>query len=231
MKEHSIIFSGPMVRAILEGRKTQTRRVIKPQPWQETATGPSGWYPAMGHPKAKHYGSENHLRKGLAIDFCLYGQPGDLLWVRETWYDAGGRGVAPCCLGYVADGDHPHGQTYRIRASIHMPRWASRVTLRLTDVRVQRVQEISDGDIEAEGVPGMVAGKYQCTFCNGNGWNYTYPQGCPHCNGSGLNPRHHFLLAWDSLNAKRGYGWDTNPWVWAISFQVTAHQAGDATCG
>ena len=195
MKEHPIIFSGPMVRAILDGRKTQTRRVIKPQPEivdKEPRYRKNTW--ALWSDKIPKY-------KGGLIVSCPYGKPGDLLYVKETW-----RPIASSeQLLYRAD-------IYNVMAwdefgkwhpSIHMPRWASRITLEITDVRVERVQEISEENAIAEGMQGDIYGE-----------------------DMGISPRvdsHsvriNFMDLWDSINLKRGYGWDVNPWVWVLGFK------------
>jgi len=195
MKEHPIIFSSPLVRAILEDRKTQTRRVIKPQPEivdKEPRYRKNTW--ALWSDKIPKY-------KGGLIVSCPYGKPGDLLYVKETW-----RPIASSeQLLYRAD-------IYNVMAwdefgkwhpSIHMPRWASRITLEITDVRVERVQEISEENAIAEGMQGDIYGE-----------------------DMGISPRvdsHsvriNFMDLWDSINLKRGYGWDVNPWVWVLGFK------------
>lgn len=204
LAERPILFSGPMVRAILEGRKTQTRRVIKPQPTTDDGlvlVGRGGAEREFWDDKGISF-NEGHDR------YCPYGQPGDRLWVRETfrlradqdhkpptqdwwksgaWYEADGNCEPSGCAGGAG----------KKRSSIHMPRWASRITLELTDVRVQRVQKISDEDIESEGMSfNELAQAFQPSM-----------------------PREHFQVLWDLLNAKRGFGWDTNPWVWALTFR------------
>lgn len=171
MKERPILFSGPMVRAILEGRKTQTRRVIKPQPTQ--FEDPQCAFGAYGQVKDERhlffweseYPEEGSIRWGL----CPYGQPGDRLWVRETaWIsppdfaesdhhwplDNEGRRR---CIGYdatMSDEGRRCARDYGVRKtpSIHMPRWASRITLEVTGVRVERLQEISEEDARARKV-------------------------------------------------------------------------------
>ena len=160
-----ILFSGPMVRAILSGAKTQTRRVITPQPDARLRWGLAGWEDVHGRPLP-----------------CRYGAPGDLLWVRETWGIAGefGDGTAHT---YRATDDR-NGIIWR--PSIFMPRALSRITLKITDVRVERIQDISEPDEAAEGVE-----------------------------------RHTFAALWNAINAKRGYSWERNPWVWALTLQVT----------
>jgi hypothetical protein len=167
-KEHPILFSAPMVKAILEGRKTMTRRVVK---------GIDGSDPLY------------ETRGGQLVDtlsLCPYGQVGDRLWVKETYgshygyvYKATDEGK---CL--------PSGGW---KSGMFMPKAASRITLEITGVKVERVQEMSQEDAMHEGVTGS-----------------------PH------PTMHHvglFMLLWDSLNAKRGYPWKGNPWVWVISFR------------
>ena len=195
MKERPILFSGPMVRAILDGTKTQTRRVLKQK--AVTAAGIRG---ILGG-------------TGPAFGPCPYGEPGDRLWVRETWglawFDRdgdvndwaapiphsrpGGVGVP-----FAADegASHFDDRGFRWRPSIHMPRWASRIALEITDVRVERLQSISTTEAMAEGAePRPVAGGH-------------------------LSYTHGFRVLWDNINGARdGASWDSNPWVWAITFK------------
>jgi hypothetical protein len=187
MKERPIIFSGDMVRVILDGRKTQTRRVIKPQPKIIHALYPDA-----------SIETERIFRRGDQRIHCPYGIPGDRLWVRETFCHA-------TLTGYDARKD---GGDYWYRAtdeglcdgpwkpSIFMPRWASRILLEITEVRVERVQDISEKDAGAEGA-------------------WRTPAGCSHYS---IEPPE-FETLWDSINAKRGYSWESNPWVWVISFR------------
>jgi hypothetical protein len=204
MKDRSILFSAPMIRAILEGRKTQTRRIVKPtmtppkvaplrmEPWlidgeQETDdNGAPLW--AGFHPdypgEAKWFS-------------CPYGQPGDRLWVRETWCECDsdtGRAVA----FRADDWQECPADDGKWRPSIFMPRRHSRITLTITGVRVEQVQDIKTGDIIAEGVEP----------------DDSYL-------GSANRYRHPFIDLWNDINAKRGYGWDVNPWVWCITFEVS----------
>lgn len=211
MATRPILMSGPMVRAILDGRKTQTRRVVKPQPKPATAHPEcSPWVGKLTEldyavtwctPKA--YVGIYKDRDEHSPFRCPYGQPGDLLWVRETWR------VAACCDGQSPRAlnltpRHVEYSTFRFlttpqvgrwRPSIHMPRWASRLTLRITDVRLEQVQEITREDADAEGVSSEWA---------------SVP-------GSGMVRG--FEALWDSINAKRA-PWDSNPWVWVIEFEV-----------
>ena len=201
MKERPIIMSGESVRAILAGTKTQTRRVILP-PFERLwghgiATGGSGLRTDTYHV---------HVRSWEQADdrytYCRFGGPGDRLWVRETW--ACGSGVSPR-VEYAADG--PLSQ--RRRSPIHMPRWASRITLEVTDVRVQRLQEISEDDAKAEGVDGYVGGEG------------TVSRGALNVEPGYWHPhffRQGFSEAWDALNGKR-FPWSSNPWVFVVDFR------------
>ena len=239
VKERPILFSSEMVRAILEGRKTQTRRGIKPE-----------WSRCLD--------LEDEEDRQQAIDQCPYGKPGDLLWVRETWarvnsgsgpgfaykadshfiqpeFDGEDFGAGPSfnyekypgdyCMWYTdLVGGATADEGYRWTPSIHMPRWASRITLEVTDVRVEKVQDISEEDIASEGTPGMVCGRYQCSRCNGQGEGLSMPKGsCEDCGGTGDNPIGYWKILWNSINGKRDggiYSWEANPWVWCVSFQV-----------
>ncbi len=198
MKERSILFSSEMVRAILEGRKTQTRRVIKfhvPKVIQaaehrllKTAYPlPKGGYvfwSSEDTPELRAF-SDGHYANQVGT-LCPYGQPGDRLWVRETWWiDEGDQPV----VFYAATDKR---SDIPLKPSIFMPRWASRILLEIVNIRVQRVQKISEEDAIAEG----------CV--------YEYP----------VTARTQYITLWDSLNAKRGYLWDSNPWVWVIEFKV-----------
>lgn len=224
--ERPILFSGPMVRGILDDRKTKTRRVVKADYGLDVET------------------IALEARKSQVACDCPYGQPGDRLWVRETWqtlsldYDyesghcdgweeadpeavrrwkqseQGDWGKPPYCVTYAADGGwdaHKGDRGFNWRPSIFMPRWASRLTLEITEVRVERLQSISESDAVAEGV--------LCPDCGDNNWREVGGEAVqcphPHCgDGQAL-----FRELWDDLNGKRGYGWDANPWVWVIGFR------------
>jgi hypothetical protein len=205
-----------MVRAILEGRKTQTRRVMKPQPVQQTGwVGGAYWErrPARGIVPADQWSIAGVLR------FCPYGQRGDRLWVRETCradeLDSGLDGVrypADGAFRAIADSSEAaarwvemyayRGQTGATVPAIHMPRWASRITLEITSVRAERLQNISESDARDEGV--TIADHHMRGYCAGA---YLPPS---------IRAFHDL---WDSLNAARGHGWDTNPWVWVVEFR------------
>ncbi len=189
--------SGNHPKLILDGIKTQTRRVMKPQP--EKLSDGYSWRIANGELCAYKFHPED-LEVNAAEEYipyckCPYGQVGDRLWVRETWMPYN-------CMGgilYKADGDM-HG---RWKPSIHMFRKDSRITLEITEVRVERVQEIDSWDCIHEGIHQ----KYHSPV-------YNIITDKPN---KRLITDFHNL--WDSLNAKRGYGWEVNPWVWVISFK------------
>lgn len=197
MKERGILFSGEMVRAILAGRKKQTRRVVLGAPYIHGAhkrTRSARYSPARGEIDIALHGGSGSSYPCRAP----HGVPGERLWVRETW----GRAAAnPERIRYAAELDAaaPAHREYlegkRWRPSIHMPRSASRITLLITELRIERVQEITEADAIAEGAApdtSELAG-------------YS-----PHVSG--------FAHLWQQLNGPRGYGWDRNPWVWVISF-------------
>jgi hypothetical protein len=198
VKEHPILFSAPMVRAILEGRKTMTRRVVKQFPrvnyrWGRWILEPQceRWMATVVPDGHYQYDASGQIKAR-----CPYGQPGDRLWVRETWAaDAGD-------ILFRADLDTEDSNPIKWRPSIFMPRSASRLLLEVTAVRVERVQDISEEDAKDEGV----------TLIDGNPLRH-----------DGLDYSSEFTGLWDSINAKRGYGWDSNPWVWVVSFKRIEH--------
>jgi len=246
VKERPILFSGPMVHALLDGRKTQTRRIIKPQP--------SDYVPSENvHPpkrEAAYFDSYCNREKtsvnprGMSENWCWwtpddrqgpdwiqcpYGIPGERLWVRETWrtavdldpkspaaiadsaIDAGYRRPwAP--LKYEADGRTLNGDTLasfgggwgKSRVSIHMPRWASRLLLEVTDIRVERLNSISEDDAIAEGFQG-------------EGWTRHPTFGI--CTDDGVLPSEEFFALWTKIN-----GLTQNPWVWVVSFKETLRE-------
>ncbi len=237
MKERPILMSGPMVRAILDGSKTQTRRVMTPTPvfydvvpeeiLSRTAARvgePGWWWSRKGGSGVHSQRTDADFKAILARspELSPYGQPGDRLWVRETWYcddyTAGDFDSDLCETPtpsreariarwreetfYRADGDPEFEGDENSRfwkPSIHMPRWASRLSLEITGVRVERVQDITGDAVLAEGVEFPAAN--ECT---------------PDALLARWNP---FRTLWDSLNASCGYGWDVNPWVWVVAFK------------
>jgi hypothetical protein len=207
VKERPILFSGAMVRALLDGRKGQTRRIVK------------GFALELLRP-------DNFTPEYVALpenDLSPYGYAGDRLWVKETFV-AFGRWetrfnakkardewhfvdvTIESGFAYRFEGADPDARrlasalpTWHTRPSIFMPRAASRITLEVARVRVERLQEISEDDSYAEGV-------------HAGSWEYD--------NGEGTETaRESYQCLWDSLNAARGYGWDANPWVWVVEFR------------
>lgn len=210
MKERPILFSAPMVRAILEGRKTQTRRIVKPQPEklpirvQEAAL-------AVLHEGKFHFQRNDGTLIGAWEKQSPYGQPGDRLWVREKIFYSENNGV----YEYAADNKTVVDAALEWRAtwayegkpiipSIHMPRAASRILLEVLDVRVERLQEISEDDAISEGV-----------YFGGPEPTYQSPDdGNP---DEWVLPLESFTELWQSINGPES--WDENPWVWVITFK------------
>lgn len=217
-KEHPILFSGPMVRAILEGRKTQTRRVVRiplhgepDASWvksihQDGGGNWVGWSidaPATAELTKKAYPNGEGFK-------CPYGRVGDRLWVRETFallndLRTKDPGVYALQVGGFFRAEHPtglyndDGSDLMWRPSIFMPRRLSRLTLEITNIRVERLQQISEADAIAEGVDlvSMKDVPRQAT----------------------LSRRADYKQLWDKINAKRGYSWASNPWVWVVEFK------------
>jgi len=194
MKERPILFSAPMVSAILAGAKSQTRRVVKWPAWLLADDYDNAALELRSSPEIALMQDGRPMRRFR----CPYGQPGDRLWVRETWavphrYDGHGPSNIPTLdvrVHYAASEDRGG---LRWRPSIHMCRWASRITLEVTGVRVERLQEISDEDAKAEGVADLGERLLGVT---------------PH--------RARFFNLWESINGPGS--WDANPWVWVIEF-------------
>ncbi|MEE9159882.1 MAG: hypothetical protein V3U60_16045 [Gammaproteobacteria bacterium] len=207
-KERPILFSGEMVRVILAGDKTQTRRVVKPQP---TCFIPGAYFDAYnGGPQWNWWTQNNRLCNGDTIMKCPYGVPGERLWVRETWaVHEGADKFAPRMLHpgwasgdvwFRADDRAPLVSIRdrgKWRPSRYMPRWASRITLEVTGVRVERVQDISEADAKSEGCAQRRVDR----------------------SPGGLTAIEEFAALWESINAKRGFCWDVNPWVWVVEFR------------
>lgn len=227
MNEKPILFSGEMIRAILSGKKTVTRRVVKPQPpegfrqWGRCINGNAAW---TDHPLQGEKGNVINV-KGL------YGDEGDRLWVRETFkvYPTPGCSFGDFMMGrkhtieYRADetkinldggsvninGAHVDygsiASDYNVeyygvwRPSIFMPRWASRITLEVVSVKVERLQEITHSDAMSEGVDDTDRAAYGfpvTSYAVGN-----------------------FHLLWNKINEERGYSWESNPWIWRVEFK------------
>lgn len=216
MKERGMIFNGEMVRAILDGRKTQTRRIMKPQP--EPCPRGGHWWPSNVLKTMLHVEDEMQNGKGgwggLVGDACPFGDVGDRIWVRETWAEAGAS--APDLKLYRANyPEHvpsiyenvPPAEEIRWTPSIHMPRTASRIQLEITDVRVERLNAISEEDAEAEGIDmEALYDSQDCYDCIAD-HNMT---GRPIVTGA-------FKYLWESIYGEEG--WKSNPWVWVIEFK------------
>lgn len=194
--EHPIIFSAPMVRAILEGKKTQTRRIINPfgdEFVQELLDGKNNVF------------TLSNVNKRLK---CPYGKLNDRLWVRETWQTLEElNGIRPRDIPNDSDIQYPatyDGGCSKKRPSLYMPRWASRITLEITGIRCERLQDVSDNDAVAEGI------SYSEAF---GGWHTE--------SGRFFNmssPKESYAMLWDSINEKND--WHSNPFVWVIDFRV-----------
>lgn len=237
MKERPILFSAPMVRAILDGRKTQTRRIMKAQPspcdhkpWPgaydpKWVCDEDGWHCATcgnGVELAR-------TKSGVTGIRCPYGDRGDRLWVRETW------GInhfeycrpAPIPKARPADVEDQHLVYFateddcEIRnempkcPAIHMPRWASRITLEVTEVRIERLNDISADDAEAEGL------------WRGRARRHLFWQNVSECRlFEGRSHKRAFAELWDSVNGEGA--WAADPWVWVVSFRHVDQQQAAA---
>lgn len=214
VKERPMLFSAPMVRALLDGSKTQTRRVAKFKP---RTSGCNLSFSAM---RVAHYMTGNP-RAGFVLSsgagdstfplICPYGQPGDRLWVRETlghhsdkghYYAATGMHIGPL-LDYEREPSPSVGIPARNIPSIHMPRWASRILLEIVSVRVERLNECSEADALAEGIPWR-----QCTDWMG-----------PSGTRRDFGPQDAYRELWDGINGAGS--WAANPWVWVVEFKRT----------
>ena len=207
MKKRPILFKGAMVRALLAGTKTQTRRVVKPAPQMITENTITTW---DGPPTALQYQLER-MGKG-----CPYGQPGDRLWVRENGWER--PDLSPRQLREGADTWPPYeydaqpvmcwadgelkGYGWKRRPSIHMPRWASRITLEITSVRVERLQDISEADAAAEGLH-YTSERLDRWSADGSSWVAT--------------PQNAYRALWQDINGPES--WAANPWVWVVEFR------------
>jgi hypothetical protein len=196
--EHPILFSTPMVQAILEGRKTMTRRIVKLQPLIDNPIEQIG--KSNGIPAINDYGSQK-------VILCPYGQPGDKLWVKETFEHG-------CMGGFIYAADRTEKELldyrysgYKWKPSIFMPKAVARIWLEITDVRVERLQSISRTDGIAEGVER----KFIKNYCDVLYVDY----------GSDLmgyyNSVDSFRTLWSKINGKEN--WNSNPWVWVIEFK------------
>lgn len=229
IKERPIIFSGEMVRVILDGRKTQTRRVMKPQP-PEWCTEKFGYtmFTPEGHISGRGWYEGQRAEKFFK---CPYGKVGDRLWVREAWHGVHEDNQFQI---YNYRADCPDSENYKWKPSIHMPRWASRILLEVTGVRAERVQDISESDAKAEGFDHELHNPYPtCATHMPPEWYELPPSPKGECSGprwdkewypssermKRWNTRNNFIRTWELLNKERGFGWDTNCWVWVVEFK------------
>lgn len=224
IKEKPILFSGAMVRALLDGSKTQTRRVMKPQPEPDEGKPGKHRWPADTFQMMVDVEDELQFYTGMAGDCCPYGSEGEHIWVRETFYAYGRwetrysekkkrdewhfidmtleRG---CTYQYAADNPYVLLANNRVpgwykRPAIFMPRAVSRMQLEIINVRVERLNDISEADAQAEGFHGPMTG----TDLGG-------------INQVGRLPSECFQLLWESLNCAAS--WAKNPWVWVVKFK------------
>lgn len=210
MIERPILFSAPMVRAILDGHKTQTRRIIKSRsrkhPSYCLVDYGDGWWPYLSDDGESSV-TDDGMEQAIA---CPYGEAGDRLWVKETWgYDQADNGGDRHWkrLVYRADpGAEPldNGEPIPWTPSIHMPRWASRITLEVAGVRAEALQDISEADAKAEGAPDYEEGIDHPPPGADHEWSF----------------RGSFIRLWESINGPGS--WDANPWVWVIEFRRVA---------
>jgi hypothetical protein len=214
-KERPILFSGPMVRAILEGRKTQTRRVVKLKKYFKDDIEPL---------KLTH----DVMAEMIELDGCPYGKPGDRLWVREKHKV---RGLCSGCYEYACDcghfevtyaadnkinvlgewdceSDFPKNEYWR--PSLFMPRFLSRLTLGITNVRVERLQDISEADSRAEGITEAL------NYSGSAGWGDLNSIPFQQHNGDLYSCKNSFMHLWNGINGDGS--WNQNPWVWVIEF-------------
>jgi hypothetical protein len=240
-KERPILFSGPMVRAILEGRKTQTRRVVKPMAFIDF---PTGWRLLKQYPDIPHHPKCSWVQAKMMCDCqaiyepwkagrvaaCPYGKVGDRLWVREAWSaqheevcykERCGNWLVPAPEENLpALRKYYDTQRGEFRPSIHMPRWASRITLEVVGVRVERLQEISPADACAEGAAEILSRDNndplkQAAYARGT-WG---PHGDDFEEGEMYaGAVHAFAALWESIHGPGS--WEVNPWVWVVEFRV-----------
>ncbi|WP_257755150.1 hypothetical protein [Burkholderia glumae] len=246
MKERPILFSAPMVRAILDGRKTQTRRVVKPAPIYGDVDGMFASWMFKKQRGSGHWLYPN--ARSLVLNECPHGQPGDRLWVREAfihepadycWAASVSIPCRPAHTIYRADSD-PSGDARGAgwTPSIHMPRTLSRITLEITGVRVERLHDISEGDAIAEGAVftdfGIEPPKGSISLDGGrtfhpvvrgtqrNGWHMGDATSHTRCMGSARYAFANFinrLHGGENWNLKGPGLWEANPWVWVIEFK------------
>jgi hypothetical protein len=208
MKFRPILFSTPMVQAIMGGNKTQTRRIMG----DGTSFGyrPKGWSNGGVRIMELSKAPKNQLQE--LIDYCKYGQIGDVLWVKETFL------IDMAGYSYKANRTDELARYFKWKPSIFMPKAAARIFLRITDIRVERLQDISEDDAIAEGIeeihPAPFVIRYECYQCDAGGH-----KGAEGLCDDGLyrEPIDSFRSLWQSINGNES--WNLNPWVWVIEFE------------
>ena len=200
-KERPILFSGPMVRAILDGRKTQTRRIVKFVQFDRSDTPGYDWHFRGTAKGTKRSSLWQDMRHEQILSMCPYGKPGDRLWVRETHCKYGSGYIYRAEYGTHTPISDGIGGPWK--PSIHMPRVASRITVEITSVRVERLQDITEADAMTEGVERI----------------YLSPR---EINGMQVHPLTSsyfaaFMELWRSINGPES--WAANPWVWVVEFR------------
>lgn len=196
-KERPILFSAPMVRAILDGGKTQTRRVIRNQPIASNGRNKFDFTNYSDDEGANQYWTN----KGFWHAKSQYGKPADKLWVKETFKE-----YNDWLYVYKADGEDTLYSNIAWKPSIFMPRKASRILLEITNIRVERLQDISEADAIAEGIELETGTAHWKNYdASRGGWRYW------EC------PIQSYRTLWESINGNGS--WDLNPWVWVIEFK------------
>lgn len=237
MKDRPIIFDAESIRSILEGHKTQARRVIKPQPL--------GYDPLLNAGGVWEF-CDDRDPNPLHFYRCPYGVAGDRLWVRETWRVRNVSENGRVAIDYKATPEIIHTpwcypsyeifkrleqQTWedaeskgihgwdagespaRWRSPIYMPRWASRIVFVIVSIRVERLRNISEADAVSEGIETSHAFDGSIKYVSYSEPGISYLES---------DPRTAFLFRWDTINAKRGFCWENNPWVWVVEFSKVA---------
>ncbi len=242
MKERPILFNTEMVKAVLDGKKYQTRRVVKPQPdtslWKpEALLKEKEW--RQRYCQGPHHHIEENMwclynkdDSNTAMPYvgvkCPYGQVGDRLWVRETFKPFQPHHEEGIIRGYQYKADKSFNYipplaedegclinkigSGKWKPSIHMPRAACRITLEIVNIKIERVQDITHDDALAEGIEHSLW-EYSCEPYR----NYNEPRMAPGRNCS--SARTSFYTLWNSINEKRGFSWNTNPWVWVVELK------------
>lgn len=209
MSERPIIFSAPMVRAILAGRKAQTRRVLK-----GANHGPGIEFDGM---RTGNIANFSYVHGGLFSQVRLPFAPGDTLWVREAWFpEVAGEPGFPVWYRATDEATIPYANV-RWKPSIFMPRWASRITLKVTAVKVERLQDISEEDAKAEGAMLHVPSKSSVAGTTRPGDTYYFDRNENGRLYEDISARGAFEILWASINGAAS--WEANPWCCAISFE------------